>query len=82
MLLAQHNVELQAVASEERKRNQEELKDRMDGSSRELREVKGNVEAQAVVLQENSSLIGNLFQMVQCDIVAPMRSVSQTVTRL
>ncbi len=82
MLLVRQGLEMLDVASEQTDKNQEELRDRIEGSSRELREVKGNVEAQVLAVKENSSLIQKLFGMVSGEISAPLKSLGQTVAKV
>ena len=82
MLLTEHGVEMLAVASEERSKNREELRNRIEGSSRELREVRSNVEAQSVAIKSNSSLLRNLLWTITSEIVVPLKSLSQSVTKI
>ena len=82
MLLTQHGVKLLAVASEERKENQEELRSRIESSSRELGEVRGNVEAQAPVIRNIGSMLRNLLWTVTSEIAVPLKSLSHTVTNI
>ena len=80
--LTEHGVKLLAVASEERKENQEELRSRIESSSRELGEVRGNVEAQAFTIRSNASMLRNLLWTVTSEIAVPFKSLSQTVTNI
>lgn len=82
MLLVRQGLEMLDVASEQTVKNQEELRDRIEGSSRELREVRGNVEAQVLAVRENNSIIQKLFWMVSGEIAAPLKSLSQTVAKV
>ena len=82
MLLVRQGLEMLDVASEQTDKNQEELRDRIEGSSRELREVRGNVEAQALAVRENNSIIQKLFWMVSGELAAPLKSLSQTVAKV
>lgn len=54
MLLIQQDLKPLDVASEQTDRNQEELRDRLECSSRGLREVRGNMEAKALAVREDS----------------------------
>ena len=82
MLLVTQGLEMLDVASEQTDKNQEELRDRIEGSSRELRVVKGNVEAQTLAVRENNSLIRKLFWMVSGEVAAPLKSLGQTVAKV
>lgn len=82
MLLIRQCLEMLDVSSEQTDKNQEELKDKIDGSSRELREVRGNVEAQTLAVRENNSKVQKLFWMVSGDIAAPLKSLGQTVAKV
>ena len=80
--LTEYGVTLLAVASEERKENQEELRSRIEGSSRELGKIRDNVEAQAPVIRSISSLLRNLLWTVTSEVAAPLTSLSQTATNI
>ena len=82
MLMLQNGLERLDVASEQNRRNQEEIKDKFESCSRELKEVKGNVEAQVLAVRENKSIIYKLFWMVNDEIVAPLKTLSQTVAKV
>ena len=56
MLLIQQDLKPLDVASEQTDKNQEELRDRLECSPRGLREVKGNMEVQALAVSENNSV--------------------------
>ena len=82
MLILQNGLEKLDVASEQSKQNQEETKNGIEDCSRELREVKGNVEAQVLAFRENNSIIQKLFGMVSGEILAPLKTLSQTVAKV
>lgn len=82
MLLVRHGLELLDLSSEQIYKNHQELRDGIEDSSRDLREVRGNVEAQALAFKENNSLIQKLFGMVSGEIAAPLNSLSQTVAKV
>lgn len=82
MLLVQQSLVMLDVSSDQTEKNQEELRDRIEGSSRELREVNGNVEAQALAVRENNTIIKKLSWMVNGDIAASLKSLIQTVAKV
>ena len=82
MLLLRQGLEILDVASEQRDKNQDELRDRIEDSSRELREVRGNTKAQALAVRENNTMLRKLFWMVSGDIAAPLRSLGQAVAKV
>ena len=82
ILLVRQGLEMLDIASEYIEKNQEELMDRIEFSSKELREVSGNVEAQALAVRENKSMIQKLFWMVSGEIAAPLKSLGQTVANV
>lgn len=82
MLLVRQGLEMLDIASEQTSKNQEELRDRIDASSKELGEMRGNVEAQALAVRENTTLIQKLFWMVTGEVAAPLKSLSQTVAKV
>lgn len=82
MLLVRQGLEMLDVASEQMDKIQEELRDIVEGSSRELREVRGNVEAQTLAVRENKAITQKLFWTVIGEIAAPLRSLGQTVAKV
>lgn len=82
MLLVRQGLEMLEVASEQARKNQEELRDGIEASSKELRKMRGNAETQAFAVRENTSLIQKLFWMVSGEVAAPLRSLSQTVVKV
>lgn len=81
-LMLQNGLERLDVASEQSERNQEETKDRIETCIRELKEVKGNVEAQVLAVRENDSITHKLFGMVSGEIAASLKTLSQTVAKV
>ena len=82
MLLIRQGLELLDLSSEQIYKNHQELRDGIKDSSRDLREVRGNVEAQTLAFKENNSLIQKLFWMVSGEIAAPLKSLGQTVAKV
>ena len=82
MLMLRQGLEMLDIASEETNKNQQELIDKIESSSRELREVRGNVKAQALAVRENNSVLHKLFKMVSGEIATPLRCLSQTVAQV
>ena len=82
MLMLQNGLERLDVASEQSGRNQEETKDMIESCSRELRAVKGNVEAEVLAIRENKSMTQKLFWMVSGEIAAPLKTLGQTVAKV
>ena len=70
------------IASERTSKNQEVLRNRIEASSKELGEIRGNIEAQAVAVRENNSLIKKLFWMVSGEVATPLKSLSQIVAKV
>ena len=73
-------LELLDVASETIDRNQEELRNSIIKSDRELMEVKSMVETLALASRENVSVLKKLFWVITAEIVAPLKSLSHTAT--
>ena len=82
MLLVRQGLDMLDIASEQTSKNQEELRDKIEASSQELGEIRGNVEAQALAVRENTSLIKKLFWMVSGEVATPLKSLSQTVAKV
>ena len=82
MLMSWLGLNMLDVAQEQADKNQEELRNSISSSAIELREVKTNVETQALALRENSSILTKLLWMVSGEIVAPLKCLGQTVTKI
>ena len=82
MLMLQNGLEKLDVTSEQSNKNQDEIKDGFERCSREIKEVKGNIEAQVLAVRENKSIIQKLFGMVGGEIAAPLKTLSQTVAKV
>ena len=82
MLLVIHGLEVFDIASEQTDKNQGELRRLIEGSSRELRMVRSNVEAQALTISESTSKLQKLFLMLRGDVAAPLKLLSQTIGKL
>ena len=82
MLLVIHGLEVFDIASEQTDKNQGELRRLIEGSSRELRVVRSNVEAQALTISESTSKLQKLFLMLRGDVAAPLKLLSQTIGKL
>ena len=82
MLMLQNGLEKLDVASEQSSKNQKKTKNGIDGCSKELKEVKGNLEAQVLAVRENNSMIQKLFWMVSGEIAAPLKTLSQMVAKV
>ena len=82
MLLLRQGLEMLDVAREENDKGQENLRERIEDSAKELREVRGNTEAQAFAVRENNFMLRKLFWMVSGDIAAPLKALSQAVAKV
>ena len=70
------------LASESMDKNHEELIDRIEDSARELRDVRVNAEAQAIVLKENNSILRRLRGMAGSDLTTSLGTLCQTVAKI
>ena len=82
MLMVQNGLEKLDVASEQSKKNQEETRNGFEARSRELKEMKGDVEALVLAVRENNSMIQKLFGVVGGEIAAPLTTLIQTVAKI
>ena len=82
MLLLRQGFEMLDLASESMDKNYEELRVKIEDSFRELKEVRGNAEAQTLAVKENRSMLRKLLWMVQRDYTIPLRALSQTVAKV
>ena len=82
MLLIRQGLETLDVVSECIDKNHEELRVRIEDSTKELREIRGNAQAQVLAVEENNSIIQKLFWMISGDLAAPLRALSHTVAKV
>ena len=82
MLLLRQGFEMLHIASESMDKNYEELRVRIEDSTRELKEVRGNAEAQTLAVKENNSILRKLLWMVNRDYKISLRALSQTVAKV
>ena len=82
MFMLQNGLEKLDVASKQSEKNQEETKDGIEGCSRELKDVKGNIGAQILAVRENKSMIQKLLWIVSGEIAASLKTLSQTVAKV
>lgn len=82
MLLMQQGLEMLDVAAEQSDKNQEDLLNRLENSSKELREVRGDVQAQILAVKENNFMIRKLFRMVSGEVVAHVKALGEMVSKV
>ena len=82
MLLAQQGLEMLELAAEQTHEDQEELKNSIEDSTKELRDVRGDLKAQALAVKDSTYTIQKLFRMVAGDVTAPLKALAETVTRV
>ena len=82
MQLIQCGFEKADIASEERAADQQALKNSMDESVREVKGVRGSIQAQALVVKESNSMIRTLLDMVGGDIGAPLKALTGVITKV
>ena len=82
MQLIRQGLELLDVAYEQSGRNQDDLKTGLDRSSKELKEVRGDLQAQALTVRENNFMLQKLFWMVGGDVAAPVKALVGMVTKV
>ena len=70
------------VASEQNGKTQEKLMTGFDGFARELTLVKTNVGSQTLAFKENASELKKLLWVIYGEIMTPLKSLSQTVTKV
>ena len=82
MQLIQYGFEKVDIASEESAANHQALKNSMDKSVQEVKDVRGDIQAQALVVKESNSMIQTLLGMVGGDIAAPLKALTGVVTKV
>ena len=70
------------LAVQQTDRNHEDLKSSIEESSKELREIRDDAQAQALSVWENKPIIQRLFWMVRGDAVTPVRAFSTRYPRV
>ena len=82
MQLVQYGFEKADIASEERAADHQALKNSMDESVREVKGVRGSIQAQALVVKESNSMVRTLLDMVGGDIGAPLKALTGVITKV
>lgn len=80
--LIQYGFEKVDMALEERAADHQALKNSMDESVRKVKDVRGDIQAQALVVKESNSMIQILLDMVGGDIGAPLKALTGVVTKI
>ncbi len=82
MSLGAQSLQTNQIDSQQRDKNQEELREKIEKSYKELQDVRANVETQAVAVREHKSVLQSLVSLVIGEIVVPFRALSQTMTNI
>ena len=82
MQLIQHGFEKVDIASEERAADHKALQNSMAEYVREMKDVGGGFQAQALVVKENNSMMQTLLGMICGDISAPLKALTEVVTKV
>ena len=67
---------------EEGKAEQEAFKNSLEGSAQVLKDIRGDVHAQSLIVKEHGSTMGRLCRMVTGDVVAPLRALTNMVAKV
>lgn len=82
MQLIQQGLERLELASMERHTDHEALKCCMEESARELKDVRGDVEAQSFAIRQAVSMIQNLLGIVSGKIISPLEALTGAVSKV
>ena len=82
MQLIQYGFEKVDVASAERAADHQALKNSMDESVREVKGIRGDVQAQLLPVKEIKTMIQTLLDMLGGDFSAPLEALTGVVTKI
>lgn len=82
MLLMQHGLEMLDVAARQTDRNQADLITKIENSSRELREVRGDAQAQLLAVRATNSMLHKLLWMVCGDNPTSFKALGDMVSKV
>lgn len=82
MMLATKGLGQMEVASSKANDTQAAMKDHIERSSMEFNSFRGDIHAQSLAIQENRSIMSKLLQVVGGEVAAPLRSLSDIVTKV
>lgn len=82
MMLARKGLEKLEVASSKAAETRAAMEDYMERPSMELKSFRGDNDAQSLAIQENKSVLSELFRVVSGEVAAPLRSLSEVVARV
>ena len=82
MQMIQQGFEGMAIVLEERGAYEEALKKSIEGSAQELRDIRGDIEAQSLLVREQRSIIRSLSWMVSGEVAAPLKALTAMVSQV
>ena len=82
VMLAAEGLEQLEVASSKADETRAVMEGHMERSSMELKSFRGDINAQSIAIQENNSVLRQLFQMVGGEVAAPLQSLAEVVAKI
>ncbi|KAL9039164.1 MAG: hypothetical protein Q9214_004987 [Letrouitia sp. 1 TL-2023] len=82
MQLIQHGFEKVDIVSEVRAADHQALMNSIDESMREVKDMRGDIQTQTLVVKESNSMIQTFFDMFGGDISAPLKALTRVVTKV
>jgi hypothetical protein len=82
ILLAEHGLEMMNLATEKGELDQLHIRERLEDTQSIVQWIKGNVAAQAAVVQNNSSMLTKLFGMVSGELYTSLASLGEMVAKV
>jgi hypothetical protein len=82
MLLAEHGLERMNLASEKGELHQLHIRERLENTNSIMQRIKDSVRAQAIVGQNNNSILTTLFRMVSGELHSSLKSLGEIVAKV
>ncbi|KFY91374.1 hypothetical protein V498_05511 [Pseudogymnoascus sp. VKM F-4517 (FW-2822)] len=82
ILLAEHGLERMNLASEKGELHQLHIRERLENTNSIMERIKDSVIAQAIVAQNNTSMLTTLFRMVSGELHSSLKSLGEMVAKV
>jgi tetratricopeptide (TPR) repeat protein len=82
ILLAEHGLERIDIVSERSERDKLQLRDRLEDTQKVIEQINRSTQAQAQAVAEANYMLGKLFQMVNSEVVASLKSFARMVSKV
>lgn len=82
ILLAEHGLEMMSLASERGELDQLQIRERLENTKSLMQWIKDSVIAQTAVVQNNNSMLTELFRMVSGELCSSLKYLGEMVAKV